>query len=137
MKRRPQSPANALEDYRTPDRLLLDNGSGALYFSRMQFFYYLFGAITIAAAVQGALAGSPISLVAGGILGALIVAGGYLWNSNVPLGMILALVGSIGIAGRFVPAFLKKGYVIWPAGTLALLSVVGVVLAIVALATRK
>jgi uncharacterized membrane protein (UPF0136 family) len=96
----------------------------------MQFFYYVFGVITLAAAIQGKLAGSTISLVAGGILALLIIAGGYLLNSNPTLALVLALVGSLGVAGRFVPAFFKKSYELWPSGTLGLLGVVGVVLAI-------
>ncbi len=95
----------------------------------MQYFYFLFGAITIAAAIQGALAGSMVSLIAGGVLGALVVAGGALSGSN--LGLILALVGSLGVAGKFVPDFLKKGYAVWPAGVLGLLGVIGVILAVV------
>lgn len=95
----------------------------------MQIFYYVFGAITIAAAVQGYLAGSTISLVAGGILGLLILAGGYLFTSNLNLALILALVGSLGIAGRFLPNFFKT-HAVWPAGTLALLSLIGIVLVV-------
>ena len=118
---------------------LLDKGKRGLYLSAMiisfagpdsQFFYYIFGAITLAAAIQGKLAGSTISLVAGGILAVLILVGGYLLGANPTLGLILVLVGSLGVAGRFVPAFFKKGYALWPAGTLGLLGVIGVVLAI-------
>jgi hypothetical protein len=70
----------------------------------MQYFYFLFGAVTIAAAIQGAIAGSMVSLIAGGLL---------------------------GVAGKFVPDFLKKGYAIWPAGVLGVLGVIGVVLTLV------
>ena len=97
----------------------------------MQIFYYVFGAITLAAAVQGYLAGSPISLIAGGILGLLILAGAFLFPSNLTLALILVLVGSVGIAGRFVPGFFKT-QTLWPSGVLALLSVVGIVLALTA-----
>ncbi|MDB6173887.1 MAG: Transrane protein [Chthoniobacteraceae bacterium] len=97
----------------------------------MQIFFYVFGAVTIAAAVQGAVAGSIISLIAGGILGALVLAGGYLLPTQPTTALILALVGSIGIAGKFVPTYLKKGRAIWPAGILALLSVIGIIVAIV------
>ena len=97
----------------------------------MQVFYYVFGAITLAAAIQGMVAGHPASLIAGGILGMLILAGGYFLNSNPTLALILALLGCLGIAGRFVPLFFSKGHQIWPAGTLGLLAVIGVVLAVV------
>jgi uncharacterized membrane protein (UPF0136 family) len=102
----------------------------------MQIFYFLLGALTIAGGVQGFLAGSKASLIAAGILGGLIVAGGVLLGSQPTLAMILALVGSLGIAGKFVPDFLKKGRALWPAGTLALLSVIGIVWTIVGLVQK-
>ncbi len=112
----------------------LDKYPSANYLPGMQIFYYLFGAITLAAAFQGALAGSMISLVAGGILGALIIAGGFLWGSTT--GVILAMLGSFGIAGKFLPDFFKKGRVLWPAGVLGLLGVVGIALAVLRVAGR-
>jgi uncharacterized membrane protein (UPF0136 family) len=99
----------------------------------MQYFHFLFGAITLAAAIQGGLAGSKISLIAGGILGALVIAGGALSNSHSTLALILALVGSLGVTGKFLPDFLKKGYAIWPAGVLAALGVISVILTVVGL----
>ena len=96
-----------------------------------RIYYFLFGLITLGAAIQGLLAGSVISLVAGGILCALILAGGFLLPANATLALILALIGSLGIAGRFVPAYFKS-HALWPAGTLALLSVISVVLTVLA-----
>ena len=94
-------------------------------------FYIAFGLVTIAAAVQGMLAGSVISLVAGGICGGLILAGGFMLPGNITVALVLALIGSLGIAGRFVPAFLKT-HAIWPAGVLAVLGVVSVLLTVLA-----
>ena len=92
-----------------------------------------FGAIVIAGGVQGFLKGSKASLIAGGILGALVLAVAFLQASNPKLGLILALVGSVGVAGKFVPGFLKasdKVAALWPAGILAVLSVVAVVMTV-------
>ncbi len=108
---------------------------GPLYLSPMQIFFYLFGAITIAGAIQGFMAGSKASLIAGGILGTLILVGAFLSKSNPMVGLILVMVGSLGIAGKFVPNFFK-GFAIWPAGTLALLSVIAIVLATIALVKK-
>ena len=47
------------------------------------------------------------------------------------VGLILAGVVSILLAGRFVPAFLKTGQAM-PAGLMSVLSVLGVIVAIVA-----
>lgn len=96
-----------------------------------KIFYIVFGLITIAAGVQGMLAGSTISLVAGGILGAMILAGGFMLPGNMTVALVLALIGSLGVAGRFVPQFLKT-HTIWPAGVLALLGVAGLILTIAA-----
>jgi uncharacterized membrane protein (UPF0136 family) len=96
-----------------------------------RIYYFVFGLITLGAAIQGLMAGSMISLVAGGICGVLILAGGFLLPGNASLALILALIGSLGIAGRFVPTYFKS-HTLWPAATLALLSVVSIVLTVLA-----
>ncbi len=102
----------------------------------MQIYFYLFGAITLAGAVQGFLAGSKASLIAGGVLAALVLVGSYLSSTQPVLGNVLVLLGSLGVAGKFVPAFFKKGYAVWPAGTLGLLGVVALVLAVLGLVRK-
>jgi hypothetical protein len=99
-------------------------------------YLLVFAIIVIAAAIQGAVAGSMISLVAGGVLGGLILAGALMLGANQTLALILALVGALGIAGRFIPAFFKKGHAIWPAGILGLLAAIALVCIIVTLARR-
>jgi hypothetical protein len=95
-------------------------------------YYFIFGVITLGGAIQGAIKGSMISLGAGGALAALILAGAFLITTKTNLALILALVGAIGVAGKFIPDFIKKGPAIWPAGTLAALSVISIVLTILA-----
>jgi uncharacterized membrane protein (UPF0136 family) len=99
----------------------------------LKTYLLVFGLIVIGAAVQGFLAGSKASLIAGGILGICLLAGAFLLADYRTVGLILALVGSLGIAGRFIPAFFKasdKVAALWPAGVLALLAVIGLVLTI-------
>jgi hypothetical protein len=87
-------------------------------------YYFIFGAIIIAAGFQGFLKGSKASL------GGLVIAGTILGGT---IGSILALVGSLGIAGKFLPAFLKakdKGAALWPAGVLGIMAVVALVMII-------
>jgi uncharacterized membrane protein (UPF0136 family) len=55
----------------------------------------------------------------------------YLLPGNLALGLALAALVSIALAGRFVPIFIKSGQVM-PAGLMSLLSVIGVIMAIVA-----
>ena len=100
----------------------------------MQIYFYLFGAITLAGGVQGKkVANSNASLIAGGILAALVLAGAYLSANQPVLGNVLVLLGALGVAGKFVPAFFKKGYAIWPAGVLGFMGVVALVLAVMGL----
>jgi uncharacterized membrane protein (UPF0136 family) len=96
-------------------------------------YLLVFGIIVLAAAVQGFLAGSKASLIAGGILGVCILTGVFLLGDNRNVALILALVGSLGIAGRFIPAFFKapdKMAVLWPHATLALLAIIGIALTV-------
>ena len=94
-----------------------------------KIYLFIFGALTIAGGVMGFVkAGSQASLIAGGVSGALLlVAGGLLSAGKVQPGLILALVLSVALAGRFVPAFLHTSKFM-PAGMMAILSVAGIVL---------
>jgi hypothetical protein len=82
-------------------------------------YLLVFGAVILAAGVQGLLAGSVISIIAAGVLGGLVLAGAFMLGTKDDPRAHLALVGALGIAGRFLPAFLKapdKAAAIWPAG---------------------
>jgi hypothetical protein len=105
----------------------------------LKTYFFIFGVIILAAGVQGLLAGSVVSIIAAGILGALVIIGGALLGTKTTLALVLALVGALGIAGKFLPAFLKapdKGAVIWPAGILAILAVISILLTIGAFIRR-
>ncbi|MEQ1860703.1 MAG: hypothetical protein ABMA13_12280 [Chthoniobacteraceae bacterium] len=96
--------------------------------------YLIYGIIVLAAAIQGGFKGSAVSVLAGGILGVLIVAGGAFLGAKpepkLTAGLICGLIGALGVAGKFLPDFFKKGYVIWPAGVLGFLAVACVALSI-------
>ncbi len=102
-------------------------------FSLVRAFFFFFGLISLAGGVMGFVrARSVPSLVAGGIAGALLLVAGYLIGvSASPAGPVLGLVVCVGLAGRFVPAFLKTKKAM-PAGMMATLSVIGIVLVAVA-----
>ena len=101
-----------------------------------RLFYFVFGLITLVGGVQGFLAGSKASLIAGGISGVLLLVAGWLVQTGKTMpGLILGLVITLALAGRFLPLFLKKGGW-WPAGVEGILGVVGVVLTVVALIKR-
>ena len=89
-------------------------------------YLLIFGALILAGGIQGLLAGSKASIIAASILGGLVIAGALLQASSPTAGNIMVL----GIAGKFVPGFLKaanKGAALWPAGVLGLLSIVALV----------
>jgi uncharacterized membrane protein (UPF0136 family) len=102
-------------------------------FGILRGFLFVFGLLTIAGGVMGFLkAKSTPSLVAGGVAGALLLLAGYLvGTSNMKIGLVIALVDCLALAGRFVPAFLKTKKVM-PAGMMAALGTIGIVLTILA-----
>ena len=97
-----------------------------------KIYFIVFGLLTIVGGVIGyASKGSVASIVAGSISGILLLAAAFILPKNVPAGLAIAGVVSILLAGRFVPSFIKTGDLM-PAGMMSVLSVIGVILAIVA-----
>lgn len=101
-----------------------------------KIYFLLFGVLTIVGGVIGYVSkGSMPSLIAGGIAGALLLVAALLLPAQLLPGLILALVVSLLLAGRFLPIFLKNGGVM-PAGMMSVLSIIGVLIAIAALVKR-
>jgi len=97
-----------------------------------KIYFIIFGLLTIVGGVIGFVkAGSTASIIAGSISGILLFVAAFLLPQNLAVGLILAGVVSILLAGRFVPAFLKTGQAM-PACLMSVLSVLGVIVAIVA-----
>jgi uncharacterized membrane protein (UPF0136 family) len=111
-------------------------GSGAVYQWLMigpaKIYFIVFGLLTIVGGVMGyAKAGSTASIIAGSISGILLLLAAFLLPDHLAVGLALAAVVSIALAGKFVPAFIKTGQVM-PAGLMSVLSVIGIIMAIVA-----
>jgi uncharacterized membrane protein (UPF0136 family) len=101
--------------------------------SKLLFIYFIiFALLTIVGGVIGFVkAQSKASLIAGSVSGALLlVAAILLRGTSMQAGLIVAAVVSLLLAGRFVPAFLKKR-AFMPAGMMSVLSVAGLALSIV------
>ncbi|MCA1657786.1 MAG: TMEM14 family protein [Verrucomicrobiaceae bacterium] len=97
-----------------------------------KIYFIIFGLLTIVGGVIGFVkAGSTASIIAGSISGIALIVAAYLLPGNVVLGLAIAGLVSLLLAGRFIPAFMKTGQVM-PAGLMSLLSVIGLILAIVA-----
>lgn len=97
-----------------------------------KIYFIIFGLLTIVGGVIGFVkAGSTASIIAGSISGIALIVAAYLLPGNVVLGLAIAGLVSLLLAGRFIPAFIKTGQAM-PAGLMSLLSVIGLILAIVA-----
>ena len=96
-------------------------------------YLLVFGLLTIAGGVMGFVrAKSKASLLAGGIAGIALLAAWWLMGSQGRPGVILGLVVSLALAARFVSSY-GKSKKMMPAGLMAILSVLGVVLTVLAL----
>lgn len=97
-----------------------------------KIYFIVFGLLTIVGGIIGFVrAGSTASIIAGSISGILLLVAAFLLPGNVAAGLALAAVVSLLLAGRFLPAFIKTGAVM-PAGMMSVLSVIGLIMAILA-----
>jgi uncharacterized membrane protein (UPF0136 family) len=97
-----------------------------------KIYFIVFGILTIAGGVVGYVkAGSVASIVAGGITGVLLLVAALLLPEYRIVGLATACIVSLLLAAQFVPKFLRTGRVM-PAGMMSILSVIGVIVAIVA-----
>jgi uncharacterized membrane protein (UPF0136 family) len=101
-----------------------------------KIFYFIFGVLTIAGGAMGYVKKASMeSLVAGAISGILLIAAGVLLRDKVTAGLVLGGLVSLALAGRFLPIFLKTNA--WmPAGMVAVLGVIGVILTAIAFFKR-
>jgi len=97
-----------------------------------KIYFIVFGALTIAGGVVGYVkAGSVASIIAGSVTGILLLVAPFLLPEHRAIGLATALVVSLLLAAQFVPKFIRTGRVM-PAGMMSILSVIGVIAAIVA-----
>jgi uncharacterized membrane protein (UPF0136 family) len=97
-----------------------------------KIYFIIFGLLTIAGGVMGYVSkGSVPSIIAGSISGILLLVAGFLLPNSFTAGVVLATLVSVLLAGRFVPAFVKTGDFM-PAGMMAILSVIGIIVGILA-----
>jgi uncharacterized membrane protein (UPF0136 family) len=97
-----------------------------------KIYFILFGILTIAGGVIGYVkAGSVASIIAGSITGVLLLVAAFLLPEHRAIGLATAFIISLLLAAQFVPKFIRTGRVM-PAGMMSILSVIGVIAAIVA-----
>jgi len=97
-----------------------------------KIYFVGFGVLTIAGGVVGYVkAGSVASIIAGSITGVLLLVAAFLLPEHRAIGLATAFIVSLLLAAQFVPKFIRTGRVM-PAGMMSILSVIGVIAAIVA-----
>ncbi len=97
-----------------------------------KIYFIIFGILTIAGGIIGYVkAGSVASIIAGSITGILLLVGAFLLPEHRAIGLATAFIISLLLAAQFAPKFIRTGRVM-PAGMMAILSVIGLVAAIVA-----
>ncbi len=97
-----------------------------------KIYFLIFGVLTIAGGIIGYVkAGSAPSIIAGSITGILLIVAAWLLPEHRAAGLATALVISLLLAAQFVPKFIRTGKVM-PAGMMSILSVIGIVVALVA-----
>lgn len=97
-----------------------------------KLYFIIFGLLTIVGGLIGYLkAGSTISLVSGAIAGFLLLLAAFLLPTQFGIGIGIALIVSLLLAGRFIPHLIKTGKVM-PDAMMSVLSVIGIVVAVLA-----
>jgi uncharacterized membrane protein (UPF0136 family) len=97
-----------------------------------KIYFIIFGILTIAGGVIGyAKAGSVASIIAGSIAGVLLLVAAFLLPEHRAVGLATALIVSLLLVAQFIPKFLRTGRIM-PAGMMSILSVIGIIVAIVA-----
>ncbi len=97
-----------------------------------RIYFLVFGVLTIAGGVVGYVkAGSVASIIAGSIAGVLLLVAAFLLPEHRAIGLATAFIISLLLTAQFVPKFIQTGRVM-PAGMMSILSVIGVIAAIVA-----
>jgi uncharacterized membrane protein (UPF0136 family) len=97
-----------------------------------KIYFIVFGVLTILGGIIGyASKGSVPSIIAGSIAGILLLLGALLLPNHLMAGLAIALIVSVLLAGQFVPKFIQTGKAM-PAGMMSILSVIGIIAALVA-----
>ena len=97
-----------------------------------KIYFLVFGVLTIAGGIVGYVkAGSVASIIAGSITGVLLLVAAFLLPEHRAIGLATAFIISLLLAAQFAPKFIRTGRVM-PAGMMSVLSVIGVIAAIVA-----
>ena len=111
---------------------LLAEVTYAMFLFDTKVYFILFGVVTLIGGVLGYVnARSFPSLVAGGLSGLILILGALMIPVNWKIGVLLDLLLSLALLGRFLPSLLRGKYN--PAVYIVPLAIIGAVLGIVLL----
>lgn len=97
-----------------------------------KIYFIVFGLLTIIGGIIGFVTKHSVpSIIAGSIAGILLLVAAYLLPDHTVAGLAIAGITSLLLAGQFVPKLIQTGKVM-PAGMMSVLSVIGIVMAILA-----
>ncbi|PYL64544.1 MAG: hypothetical protein DMF20_10400 [Verrucomicrobia bacterium] len=97
-----------------------------------KIYFIAFGILTIAGGIVGyAKAGSVASIIAGSITGVLLLVAAFLLPEHRAIGLATAFIISLLLVAQFAPKFIRTGRIM-PAGMMSILSLIGLIAAIVA-----
>jgi uncharacterized membrane protein (UPF0136 family) len=95
-------------------------------------YYLIFALFAIVGGIMGYVkAKSVASIIAGGVSGALLVTASFMLPERPIRAYVIGLLVSVLLAGKFVPDFVHKKAVV-PGGLMAILSLAGIVLTLLA-----
>ncbi len=101
-----------------------------------KIYFIIFGLLTIVGGIVGYVkAGSAASIIAGAITGVLLLVAAFLLPEHRVAGLATALIVSFLLAAYFIRKYLSTGAVM-PAGMMSVLSIIGIIAAIVAWVKR-
>ena len=96
-------------------------------------YYIIFGVITLLGGIIGYIkAKSRVSLISGIVCAAGLVTAALLIQTSLTIALVIGLLVSITLAGKFVPDFIHKK-ALFPGGIMALLSIASIVITLLAL----
>lgn len=97
-----------------------------------RIYYVFFALLTIAGGIMGyANKRSVASLTAGSISGILLLLAAFLIDKKLNGALIIGLVVSVSLAGRFIPTYLEKKTPV-PAGLMSFFSLAGIIVTLLA-----
>jgi uncharacterized membrane protein (UPF0136 family) len=97
-----------------------------------KIYFIVFGLLTIAGGIVGFVkAGSTASIIAGSICGIFLIAAAFLLPDHLRAGLAIGFIVSLLLAAQFIPKFIRTGKAM-PAGMMSILSLIGIVMALVA-----